>query len=183
MAMLSTRSSSESGSITIYECKICHRTFGTKIEAERHIANTHPEAVSKVYTCAKCKMKFSTKEEAENHLKSRHPEIFKNIYRCRLCNKEFSSKKAIENHFKTYHKEISQEKITCPICGMEFGLLEEPMFLAHLEEKHPDLFAKLEDLFRDAFCSSPSKDKQKLHDNEEPPSKAHKPWWKFWSKA
>ena len=191
MAMVSSRSSGGSYTITTYSCRICNQTFNLKSDAEEHVRTKHSSAFANAFVCSICQEKFVTRKEAELHVQVRHPEQL-HTYSCSLCTETFATKKEAQAHLRSQHPEVLQA-LVCPVCGEQVSTSD---IRNHLRAKHPELLSMLEanratdgvDVGggnRPLRFGAAATTAFEGPDAEEPSARAArekgKPWWRFWA--
>ena len=104
------------GSINLYECKYCNKSFGNKITRAAHIKNIHGEDYedddinndNKVISKNRSELSFDDKTNNENRRK-RFGSLSEK-YPCEYCEKEFNTLNGLEYHIKNSHNQKLKEK-------------------------------------------------------------------------
>ena len=104
-------SSGKQGSITVYVCTFCTRSFSNKNQYEEHKRLHTGERLR-----CHCGATFVGRNELKLH--EREHELEKK-YSCDKCDKEFSDKNAFEKHTME-HRDLNK-RLTCSKCLISFG--------------------------------------------------------------
>ena len=76
----------------IYKCRICGKTYDTKVDLTKHFKYKHEE--KKSHQCTSCHETFLSKDHLKQHMKSIHPE-----FGCKPCQKLFPTKQKLDRHY------------------------------------------------------------------------------------
>ncbi|OXA46292.1 Zinc finger protein 28 [Folsomia candida] len=80
---------------TVFQCRLCNRTFVEKSELDRHLGRRH---LKDQFHCVRCTVNFSNHDELDSHIRSTHPDTHK----CSICWKEFKYKERLTAHEKVH---------------------------------------------------------------------------------
>ena len=102
------------GSINLYECKYCNKSFGNKITRAAHIKNIHgedddDENINKDNKDIN-KKRLSFDDNSNNEKKRKRIGSWSQKYPCDLCEKEFDTLNGLEYHIKNTHNQKLSDK-------------------------------------------------------------------------
>lgn len=153
--------STESTSISSFECELCPKKFGLRVNLGRHMKMKHnielppeptgasPDDISGkggilVYHCDVCGQKFSTLSSLQHHLTSVHDENDENLadvkiepLSCPVCEHEFATAKRLEVHMR---KHTGEKPYKCCLCNKQF--ISKNQLECHMKKLHTKLFVK-----------------------------------------
>ncbi len=104
------------GSINIYECKYCDKSFGNKITRAAHIKNIHGEDYEddninkNKDEINKKRNELSFDDKNNNGKKRKRYGSWSEKYPCDICDKEFDTLNSLDNHIKNTHNQKLNDK-------------------------------------------------------------------------
>ncbi|XP_045211538.2 zinc finger protein 708-like isoform X1 [Mercenaria mercenaria] len=96
---------------SVYQCKICLKTFMTKPDLDRHDLSFHPGSSVVSFPCDQCKKIFSSSDFLTKHKESTHAKKFACAHED--CNKAFPTEDKLEQHMLVH----GERSFMCSICG------------------------------------------------------------------
>ncbi|KAF9421295.1 hypothetical protein HW555_002767 [Spodoptera exigua] len=109
---------------TVYQCKICKKTFANSNSYQLHI-NYHDPGLGQ-YECPVCKLRFKSATLAAAHRKRAHSKKFF----CKTCPKSFNNVNVAKKHSRWH----SGYEYRCPRCA--FASVHESALCAHRRRVH-----------------------------------------------
>lgn len=122
--LITSASSDDSDSETMYVCSFCNRHFRKFTKLQDHI-KTHTKA--RLFPCKTCKRKFTTDVLLTRH-EIIHSDLItqiksESVPRCIICNGTFTNKSDLEEHMREYKQRLQTEIINCQYCEKPFSKL------------------------------------------------------------
>lgn len=103
-----------------YRCRHCAAAFGTRVELDKHVGDTHGDIAT--IPCPECDKWYKTQDSMQAHLRNAHKPPVKKDYICPVvnCNAGYTNYGTLKRHVQKKHPEIpipsdpSQKEVKTP---------------------------------------------------------------------